>query len=298
MLLVTGVTGKSGGQFLRTLEAEGYQGPVRAVVRPTSNTQALEASGLTIEKREGILEDEAFLQGAMEGVKTVVHITNIAYSPLVVKTALAAGVKRLILVHTTGIYSKYKSASEGYLKIEADIEEMLQDSEATVTILRPTMIYGNLNDGNISVFIRMVDRLRFFPVVDHGSAKLQPVHMSDVGNACYQVLMAPEATAGKGYNISGKKPIALVDILREISRQLGRKNTFLSVPFPLAYNVARALNRLSGGKKDYRERVQRLVEERVFSHEEASRDFGYDPLDFPEGVRGEIEAYLASKSDG
>lgn len=296
MLLVTGITGKSGGQFLHTLEQEGYDGAIRAIVRPTSDPRAVDGSPLGIQKLEGHLEDEAFLAGAMAGVDTVVHITNIAYSPLVVKTALAAGARRLILVHTTGIYSKYKSASEGYLQIEADLEAMLRGSGASVTILRPTMIYGNLNDGNISVFIRMVDRLRLFPLVDHGAARLQPVHMSDVGRACWQVLMAPGVTAGKSYVVSGKEPIALIDILREIGRQLGRRNTFLSVPFPLAYAGARALNGLSGGRKDYRERVQRLVEERVFSHEEARRDFGYDPLAFAEGVRGEIEAYLASKS--
>lgn len=295
MLLVTGATGKSGGQFLQTLVDERYDSPVRAVVRPTSDTRQMDASGLLIEKRAGYLEDEVFMREAMQGVSAVVHITNIAYSPVVVKTALEAGVKRLVLVHTTGIYSKYKGASEGYVRIERELDAALEGSGAAVTILRPTMIYGNLNDGNMSVFIRMVDKLSLFPIVGRGSAELQPVHMRDVGRACYQVLMAPQATAGKSYNISGKEPIRLIDIFKEIGRQLGRKNLFVPVPFPVAYAGARALNRLSGGRKDYRERVQRLVEPRVFSHEDASRDFGYAPMAFAEGIGGEIEAYKALK---
>jgi hypothetical protein len=49
------------------------------------------------------------------------------------------------------------------------------------------------------------------------------------------------------------------------------------------------------GKKDFRERVQRLVEARTFNHSEATRDFGYSPVDFQTGITHQIAEYQASK---
>ena len=44
-----------------------------------------------------------------------------------------------------------------------------------------------------------------------------------------------------------------------------------------------------------REKVQRLVEPRVYSHEDATKDFGYSPMTFEEGIVDEIKQYLGSK---
>ena len=44
-----------------------------------------------------------------------------------------------------------------------------------------------------------------------------------------------------------------------------------------------------------REKVQRLCESRDFPHEEAVRDFGYDPISFEEGLRQEAREYLRQK---
>ncbi|MDD4566107.1 MAG: hypothetical protein PHE79_11620, partial [Eubacteriales bacterium] len=41
------------------------------------------------------------------------------------------------------------------------------------------------------------------------------------------------------------------------------------------------------------EQVMRMQEDKAFSHEEAYRDFGFDPLPFEEGIREEVDEYLA-----
>lgn len=60
MLLVTGITGHSGGYFLQELIKNKYEGPVRCIVRQTSDTSELDKSGLSIEKVVGDLHDQAF----------------------------------------------------------------------------------------------------------------------------------------------------------------------------------------------------------------------------------------------
>jgi uncharacterized protein YbjT (DUF2867 family) len=296
--LITGITGKSGKWFLRKLikekkENEGCQ--YRFFLRKNSDTALLDSSGLDAYTFIGDLNDLEAVDKAMDGISTVFHIAGIQTSLNIVQSAIKAGVKRAILVHTTGIFSKYKYASSEYLDIESKIETMLKGERLELTILRPTMIYGSTADRNMIVFIRMVDKLRLFPVVDHAKYPLQPVYEKDLGEAYYHVLKKPIITKGKNYILSGKDPILLMDVFKTISRCLGKKTVFLSIPFPIAYFFAWSLFIGSFGKIDFREKVQRLIEPRAFSHDEAQADFGYSPMPFEDGIELEIREYLSRK---
>ncbi len=222
------------------------------------------------------------------------HIYNIHHSPVIVQTAIDNNVKRAILVHTTGIYSDFKYASQGYKDIEKRISELTTDPDCPtkVTILRPTMIYGDLCDSNMSKFIKMIDRFRVMPVIDGGNSLIQPVNARDLGKAFFTVLMSPEQTAGKAYDLSGDKPIRMIDAFKLISRELEKKRTFISVPLGVGVIMARILKVLSFGKFDYVERVQRMGENRSYSHEEATRDFDYNPMSFEDGIQIEVKQYL------
>ena len=230
------------------------------------------------------------------GGKILLHIASIGYSEQLVATAVKANVKRLILVHTTGIYSKYKAAGEGYRQIERKIDDIVKGSDVLLTYLRPTMIYGNVRDANVVIFMKMVDKLRLFPVVNGAKYELQPVWCGDLGKAYYQVLMHPETAIKRNYNLSGGKPIMLIDMFKVMAKYLGVKNTYISVPFPIAYTMAWLLYITTFGKKDFREKVQRLVEPRTFEHTDATNDFGYNPVTFEEGVKREADEYQALRN--
>lgn len=222
---------------------------------------------------------------------TVVHVAGIHFSREVVEAAAYCHVRRLILVHTTGIYSKYKAAGEEYRKIDSFVYRTCKEHNIVLTILRPTMIYGNTTDNNVVKFIKMVDKLPLMPVVNGARYELQPVHYKDLGDAYYTVLMNEEATANKDFNLSGGEPIMFRDMLLEIGKNLGKKVKFISCPFGLAYVGAWLVYIVTLKKKDYREKVQRLCEPRIFSHEEATRAFGYSPRTFQVGVVDEVKQY-------
>lgn len=300
-VLITGISGKNGRYLLEEMnknrEKDGLDNiHFKVFLREGSDTSFLDKCELNIERYTGSIDtkDEAlkFVDG---GYDTLLHIAGIQRSVQIVSAALEKGVKRFILVHTTGIYSKYKEAGEGYRQIDAEVTKMCKAAGAKLTILRPTMIYGSLSDGNISVFIKMIDKLRIFPVISGAKYELQPVWCKDLGKAFYDVLMNPDITDNKEYDLSGGKPILLIDIFKEIARQLGVKNTFISVPFPIAYLGAWCIFIVTFGKIDFREKVQRMVEPRAYSHEKAAKDFGYAPLEFKDGVKEEIKMYKQSK---
>ena len=300
MILVTGITGKSGKWFLKKLESEQdeftnkqFKGQsFRFVARKTSDLSQLEKCSLKFEIVYGDLGDIDFVKSIMNDVTIVLHIAGIRVSLNVVKAAIENNVKWLVFVHTTGIFSKYKSASKEYLSIEKEIETLIYNKNIKLTILRPTMIYGNIKDNNLIIFIKMVDKLRLFPVVNNAKYLLQPVHEKDLGNAYYQILTTEEKTANKNYNLSGKEPIMLIDMFKIIGKYLGKKNLFISIPFPFAYFGGWLLFIFTFGRIDYREKIQRLAEDRFFDHNDASRDFGYAPMGFEEGIQNEIIEYM------
>lgn len=147
------------------------------------------------------------------------------------------------------------------------------------------------NDKNMVIFIKMVDKLRLFPVIDLGKNLLQPVNGGDLGKAYYQVLAKPEIMNGD-YILSGEKPIMMIDMFRLISNTLGKKTVFVSVPVGYGEFLARILKAVTLGKVDYIEKVQRMCEDRSYPHDDARRDFGYSPMSFEEGLRIEVEQYV------
>lgn len=295
MLLVTGITGHTGRYFLQELIKHKYDDTIRCVVRKNSDTSMIDNSGLKIEKVVGDLNDKEFVDACMKGVDTVFHIVNIRYSLNIIEAAIRNNVKRAILVHTTGIYSKFRIASEEYKIIENKLQEIIKNAEIKVTILRPTMIYGDLCDRNMSKFIKMVDRFRIFPVINDGKGLIQPVNARDLGKAYYSVLMMDSNKAKKEYIVSGEKPITMIDAFQLISDNLGKKTTFISFPLWFGVFLARTLKILTFGRVDYIEKVQRMSEDRSFSHDDAKKDFGYSPESFEIGIAREVKQYLNSK---
>lgn len=292
-VLITGLTGRSGRYFGEQLIRSAYPNAL-ALVRDPKKFEAMYGQQTVLPCVVGETQDEAALEKLLteHSISTIFHIAGIKQTPAILNAVLRCGcVDRLVLVHTTGIYSKFKAASEEYLQIEAQMQERLRGTNIRVTILRPTMIYGSLDDHNISVFLRMVDKLRIFPLVKSGRYELQPVNQEDLGRAYYQVLTHPEATADRNYNLSGNDVIYLRDMLAMMSRELGKKTLFVSVPYWLAYSGAWAVYLLSLTKLDLREKVQRLVEPRAYSNADARRDFGYDPMPFAEGLKREVRLY-------
>ncbi|MEH7106451.1 NAD-dependent epimerase/dehydratase family protein [Bacillus sp. JJ1764] len=293
MLYVTGITGHTGKWFLERLIKEKYDGKIRCLVRHNSDTSFLDKSGLNIEKVYGELEDKDLLNRTMVGVETVLHISTIHFSNNIIDAAIHNNVKWAILVHTTGRYSKYKSASEEYIKIEEGI--LKKRNQIGITILRPTMIYGSSRDRNMYKLVDYLYRRKFFPMFGKGENLMQPVHAKDLGNAYYDTLVNKQKTLNKEYNLSGKDPIKYFDLVKCVSETLNRKTIIIKIPLWFSVFSAKVYNSLTKNAIISVEQVLRMQEDKVFSYEDASRDIGYFPVGFNEGVKQEVKEYLDKK---
>lgn len=294
MIAVTGMTGHSGGFLLQQFVENKYEGKIRCLVRESTKTQGLTDSGLDIEIFPGDIECVEDLTCFVDGAETVIHIAGI-WRTLKLLEAISQvdGVKHIILIHTTGIYSKHKMASDEYKQIERDMQKYL-DAGMNITILRPTMIFGDMRDHNISKFIKMVAKFPIVPEIDHGKGLIQPVNARDLGQAYYKAAMV-EKLPELSYNISGERELSIHELLELIGRYMGKKVRFISAPMWLGVFGARAVKLFSGGKVDLVEKVLRLGEDRNFSHALATRDFGYQPASFNEGLEREVKEFMEQR---
>lgn len=303
MLYITGITGHSGKWFFRRLEEEKYPGKIRCVMQQTVSEapdkyKIFENSKLDLEFAVGNLNDDDFLKESLEGIDTLVHIAGINLSALIIEAAVQNEVRWAILVHTTGRYSKFKSASSGYIQTEDKILERCAANFGgkpimNCTILRPTMIYGSSGDRNMFRLVEYLDKHKFFPLFGDGRNLMQPVHARDLGNAYYQVLMNPERTMNRCYNLSGKDPVTYLEIIQTIKKQLNSRTIILKLPIGLSIFAAKVYNKIFKRAIISVEQVMRMQEDKAFSHKEADRDFGYNPLCFEEGIQEEVNEYLS-----
>ena len=318
-LAVTGITGHSGRFFLKELEEHIFHGTgstfnstvgstisstigtIRCLVRETSNTELLDISPLknSIEKLVGDYNDYSTLLNLTAGADIVMHISNIRQSLNVLKASIENKVAKLVMVHTTGVYSKFKMASGEYKEIESEIEYILKETasknDVEVTILRPTMIFGDLCDHNISKFIRMVDKFPFMPEINRGQGKIRPVNARDLAKAYYTVCMSEKRLPELYYDLSGERSLTLHELFDLIGKYLGKKSVkhikHISCPMWLGTTGARLLKIMTLGRVDLVEKVLRMGEDRDYNHDKATRDFGYKPESFNVGLKREVEQY-------
>ena len=134
-LAVTGITSKTGSTFFEVLKQNETEflkkwDGLRLFFRSNKKCDYIDDYNgrISIEKVVGDIENEHCLLKLMEGCDTVLHITKILQSEKIMRAAIKQGVKRVIAVHTTGMYSKYKEAGEEYRRIEHEVKKLCGDT--------------------------------------------------------------------------------------------------------------------------------------------------------------------------
>ena len=118
---------------------------------------------------------------------------------------------------------------------------------------------------------------------------MQPVNAEDLGSAYLKVLKNKSSCCGKQYNLSGRDQISYISILREIATGLDKKVFFIHLPMWLSIIGAYVGKMIMRSRFPISvEQVLRMKEDKVFSHENAKYDFGYNPIEFKHGILREV----------
>lgn len=290
-ILITGANGHSGKIFLNNIEnnRKNIYEEIHVVVRNSSLDDFIERSPLNIIKHVGDIKDSDFVENITKDIDVILHIAGIQMSELIFYKAIENNINWIISIHTTGRYSKFKSASAEYIDIEDKLLK-LRD-KINITILRPTMIYGSSRDRNMNKLIKFIDRFPIYPIFGNGNNLMQPVNAKDLAIAYQQVIENSEITINENYNLSGKYPIKYKNLISTVSQHLNKKTVLVKLPIIFSRFFVRICRKLVPKFLLNEEQVLRMKEDKDFTHLKATKDFGYNPMSFEEGIVEEIKEY-------
>lgn len=285
--LVIGATGFTGSYVVPLLLKKNIR--VRCLVRESSDKSALPCD--EIDWVYGDLNDVASLTHALQGVEALVNITSLGFgdAPNLVRACTAAALQRAVFVSTTAVFTNLNASSKS-IRLEA--EKAICRSGLAYTILRPTMIYGSSHDRNMCRLIRYLQQWPVIPIFGNGEKLQQPVYVGDVAMAIVEAGLS-DRTIGKAYNIAGASALTFNQLIDTICALLDRKVWKVHIPAtPIVWGL-HLIERLGFRLPIKAEQILRLNEDKAFDFAEATRDFGYNPRSFVEGIRLEIQEMAA-----
>ena len=292
-LIIFGARGNTANYFLKILEKEKFEGEITVVSRDKNKNNYFNQFKLNFKILNGDIKETNFLEKCFDNIDTVLNLANMENSPKIVEIGSKHKVKWFILVHSTMIFSKNKSK---FILNRINIEKDLLKKNKNLTILRPTMIYGNKRDINISRLIKYLDKFKIFPIFGNGKNLLQPVYVDDLSKSYFNVIKNKNITFNKSYNLAGKNSIEYLKILKIIESALKKKIIFIRLPINISAILVKILNILFFGNFSINSsQVRRQGEDKIFSFDEATKDFNFNPIKIEEGLKLQIKDYLNTK---
>lgn len=193
------------------------------------------------------------------------------------------GLRRLVAFSSTSAITKADAHDRGERRLAARLlgaEASLRSLEpsASVTILRPTMIYGSRGDRNVERIADQLRRFPVFPLVGDGRGLRQPVHAQDLGTAAVAALDG--LPTGRSYTLAGAEVLTVRELVARVGESQGIKVRFLSVPLPLARLGLRAMGVLPGFRGVPAGALERMTQDLVFDNSTARAELEYAPRAF------------------
>ncbi|WP_165184434.1 NAD-dependent epimerase/dehydratase family protein [Caulobacter soli] len=272
-ILVLGATSLIGEHLLTRLNALGTT-PISLSRRPPSDD---------ICWVDGDLADPN-LADELPPVATVFSLSPIWLLPQALPALKARGMVRLVAFSSTSRFTKQDSPDAS----ERAVAKSLADAEAAVeafcaahgvawTILRPTLIYLEGRDGNVSRLAGLIRRFKVLPLSGQGEGLRQPVHADDLAGGAIAAAQAP-AARDKAYDLVGGETLTYRVMAERIYAGLGRRPAILPLPawlFRLLLTLAKPF--YPGATATMGDRMAQNL---TFDDSSARADFGWAPRDF------------------
>lgn len=265
MILLTGATGKTGGELARQLNKADV--PFSAIAR--SREKAAELLDMEADVVFGDLEDREFLSATMAGIEKAVLIMPNVENQLEVEkqfvdVAVEAGVQHIL--YQSSIES-LPGSTNPITGIHVATEEYVKASGLAWTMIRPGFF--------MQTFAASAPRIKESGniVLPLGSAKLCATDLRDVAAVMVKVLTEP-GHENQSYDITGPELLSMEEIAARFTKVLEREYTYVDLPLDAfkgalkgaGFNdwrvnaVACELNSIANGSLDHvTDTVQKLL---------------------------------------
>lgn len=319
--LVTGAAGMLGSHLAELALQRGDT--VRLFVRSAEDVAWLASAGAEVCR--GDLGDRASLETAVAGMDLVLHCAartgpwgpwpdyeaaNVRGPKILTELAMAARVQRIvhvssIVVHGLAVgagidetapfgtegdpYSRSKRAGE------LELQRLIKEKGAPVTIVRPGLIYGSRDYNSFGRFARMVEQGKMV-LIGSGNNHLPLIYVTDVVRGILLAAAAPQAP-GRAYLLVNDEAVTQRDYFDAMARELGVAPPRRHVPYRLALalgKTAEIAGHLTARKQPpplMRFGLKQVGGENRFVISRARKELGFSPeVNLAQGVREALAA--------
>jgi len=220
MILVTGATGKTGGEVAKHLAAKGA--PFRVIVRSADKAAPLKDLGAEIV--EGDLSDKACVEQAMQGVtKAFLVLPNTEEQEAIEKLFVDVCADNNVHVVYLSSMESIPGCTTTVTKMHVRVEDYIREKGLTYTMIRPTFF--------MQLFVGSAAKIKetgniVMPTAD---GKLVPTDLRDVGEVIARVL-TENGHENQSYDITGPELITMGEVAERFTKVLGREFKHVSPP--------------------------------------------------------------------
>lgn len=192
--------------------------------------------------------------------------------------------KRIVVISSSSVFTKLDSKDEAE---RTSIAELIEAEHAIIgacetagvrwTILRPTLIYKEGRDRNVSVIADIIRRLRVMPLYGSACGLRQPVHAEDLALGAIAAMRSEQA-ADRAYCTTGTETLTYHEMVGRIFDGLSLPRRLVPLPptvwkstFALAKPFYPAVTSVMG---------ERMVKDQAFDSTPATADFGWRSRSF------------------
>lgn len=271
--LIIGATGLVGGYIVEQLIRNGH--------RPLALSRSRQA-GDGVDWFQGDLERPETIE--VPNYATLYCTANAILLPRALPHLFNPSLKRVVVFTSTSVLTKIDSeiaAERVHLQRLADAEQTIaaicSQNKIGWTILRPTLIYTEGRDTNITPLSKLIKKFGFMPIVGGGSGLRQPVHAQDLATAA--ISAASRASAiNKIYSLPGGETLTYSEMIGRIFDGLAMPRRIVSVTPSLwraAFKFAKPLFPNANAAMGIR-----MMKDMTFDATPAKEDLAWNPRKF------------------
>ncbi|MCU7959381.1 MAG: hypothetical protein KZQ58_05155 [gamma proteobacterium symbiont of Bathyaustriella thionipta] len=237
-ILLTGASSPSGMALLSALQSQADTA-VSAVSRQRQNKM----SG--IDWLQADFSTAGVLAGLMKSADRLVHMAGLPLLAAELKELKSSHIRQIIAFSTSSVLTKKYSPNrveseliQSIARAEQQLLTFCESRNISLSIIRPTLIWGAGRDRNVSRIARWAASQRIFPSYRGLSGLRQPVHVEDLASLVIR-LMQTETKGRQVFVAAGGEILNYRQMVSRIYATLAKKPVFLPLP---AWIVDRAVH--------------------------------------------------------
>jgi len=293
MIFIAGATGFIGSNLTQALIEKGHR--VRCLARSEKSAEKCRQMGA--EPFDGDIAEPESLEGAMDGVSTVVNLVGIIAetrnqtfeaihvegTQALVDEAKRAGIEHFFQQSALGANASSKAK---YQSTKARAEQIVRDSALSWTIFRPSLIIGK-GDGFTTMLKKIISApAPFIPVPGPGKARFQPLAVDDWVK-CFMAMFENPDKHGRIYELGGPEQLTYNEMVEGLASVMKVRKTLVHIPMGIAAFGVKLLEN-TPWQQATSEQLMLLNQDNICEPDVIKKEFGFDPATYEEALRAAI----------